>query len=472
MSPRWLALGYASALTLPALTVVFAGYNGSFVLLVCGFAGLAGLMMLAVQFVTSGRFERFSAPLGLDAMMGFHRFAGRAVAIAILLHVILAVWLGAGEKWAALLGAADRLFTSEQMVTGIVALAGVLAIIWAATRRERLGLRYEWWRASHGIAALVVLVLSAQHAWSNGVFIRSPGAAALAGSAIVAAVACFAVVYVMRAWHSIRADWVVVKVCPIGGRLHEVTLTKSAPVPFSFQAGQFVWVTFDRRHPVTDHPFSIASSPGELPRLRFIIKEYGDFTSRIGRLPAGTPAYLDGPHGNFTADLSADAIVLIAGGVGIAPVLSILRSLAENEYAGPVRLLIATRTDAQQLFGAEVEQFAAKLNLKVTPIVEQPTSDWRGATGRIGKDKLADLVSGLPLSRADILICGPLPMMAAASAMLLELGAPAGRIHYERFDYHDGSDLKSRTMRRAFLFMLVSVAAVLVLTAAAAVYLF
>lgn len=472
MSPRWLVLGYASALTLPALSVVFAGYNGSFFLLVCGFAGLAGLMMLAVQFVTSGRFERFSAPLGLDAMMGFHRLAGRAVAIAILLHVVLAVWLGAGKKVVALPAAAERLFTSERMVTGIVALAGVLAIIWAATQRERLGLRYEWWRASHGIGALVVLVLAAQHAWSNGVFLQSPGAAALAGAAIVAAVACFAVVYVIRAWHSMRGDWVVVKVSPVGSKLHEVTLTKSASLPFSFQAGQFVWVTFGRHHPVTDHPFSIASSPGELPQLRFIIKENGDFTSRIGSLPAGTPAYLDGPHGNFTADLSAAAIVLIAGGVGIAPVLSILRSLAENEYAGSVRLLIASRTDAEQLFGAEVEQLAAKLNLQVMPIVEQPTSAWRGATGRIEKGKLADLVSGLPLSGADILICGPLPMMAAASAMLLELGAPAEHIHYERFDYHEGSDLKSRTMRRRFLFILVSIAAVLVLTAAAGAYLF
>ena len=472
MSPRGLALGYASALTLPALSAIIAGYNGSFILFVCGFAGLAGLMMLSVQFVTSGRFERFSAPLGLDTMMGFHRLAGRAVAIAILLHVVLAVWLGAGEKAAALPAVAARLFTSEQMVTGIVALAGVLAIIWAATQRERLGLRYEWWRASHGVGALVVLMLAAQHAWSNGVFIRSPGAAALAGAAIVAAVACFAVVYVMRAWHSMSGGWTVVKVSPIGGRLHEVTLTKTAPMPFSFRAGQFVWVTFDRRHPVTDHPFSIASSPGELPQLRFIIKENGDFTSRIGSLPAGTPAYLDGPHGNFTADLSADAIVLIAGGVGIAPVLSILRSLAENEYSGSVRLLIATRTDAEQLFGAEVEQLAAKLNLKVMRIVEQPTSARRAAAGRIEKDKLADLVSGLPLSGADILICGPLPMMAAASAMLLDLGALAGRIHYERFDYHEGSDLKSRTMRRRFLLMLVSVAAVLVLTAAAGVYLF
>ncbi len=428
--------------------------------------------MLAVQFVTSGRFERFSAPLGLDAMMGFHRLAGRAVAIAILLHVLLAAWLGAGEKGAALPAAAERLFTSEQMVTGIVALAGVLAIIGAATQRERFGLRYEWWRVSHGIGALVVLALAAQHAWSNGVFLRSPGTAALTGAAVVAAVACFGAVYVVRAWNSMRGDWVVVKINPLVSRLHEVTLTRSVPKPFSFRAGQFVWVTFGRRHPVTDHPFSIASSPGELPQLRFIIKENGDFTSRIGSLPAGTPAYLDGPHGNFTADLSADPIVLIAGGVGIAPVLSILRSLAENEYSGSVRLLIASRTDAEQLFGAEVEQLAAKLNLKMMPIVEQPTSAWRGATGRIDRNKLADLVSGLPLKSADILICGPLPMMAAASAILLELGAPAGRIHYERFDYHEGSDLKSRTMRRRFQLMLVSVAAVLVLTAAAGAYLF
>jgi predicted ferric reductase len=472
MTRSWLISGYVAALTLPAISVVVTGgHSGSLVILVCGFAGMAALVMLAVQFVTSGRFERLAAPIGLDAMMGFHRLAGRAVALAIFVHVVLAIWLAAGGKTAEVPAAAVRLFTSGRMMTGSLAFAGIVALVWAATRRDRIGLRYEWWRATHGIGALLFLALAAHHAWTNGLFLRSPGTAVLAGSAIAVAAGSFVVIHVVRAWRSKHADWIVTQVRRLDGRLHEITLSRSAASPFHFQAGQFAWVTFGRQHPITDHPFSIASSPAELPRLRFIIKENGDFTGGIASLPVGTPAYLDGPHGNFIADRSVDAIVLIAGGVGIAPVISILRSLAEDGYQGSVALMIATRTQSEQLFAGEAEQLASKLNLKVMTVVEQASPAWRGATGRIDRDKLSDLLRGLPLGNMDILICGPFPMMAAASRMLVDLGAPPQRIHYERFDYHEGSDLKSRTMRRRFRVMLGCTAVLLLLTAVAGAYL-
>jgi predicted ferric reductase len=90
--------------------------------------------------------------------------------------------------------------------------------------------------------------------------------------------------------------------------------------PLPYLAGQFVWMTEGpRRIPIMDHPFSIADSPTR-PGLSLIIKEMGDFTRQIGTLEPGTPIGIDGPYGEFAVqEHKADAVLLLAGGVGIAP---------------------------------------------------------------------------------------------------------------------------------------------------------
>lgn len=471
MAARWLGTGYVLALLLPALLAVLHGNpTSSFLLFACGFIALAALMMLCIQFVTSGRFERLARPLGLDAMMGFHRLAARALILAILAHVALSVWLAAGGNLGEIARSLLRLIGTGRMATGLIGLALLLVLVWLAIRRDQIGIPYEWWRLSHGVAALVVLLLSAHHAWTNGIFIRSLGSAAIVGAGLLAALASFSVIYLVRGLRARYPDWNVEQVRPLGGALHELTLSTSERSRFRFRAGQFAWVTFGRRHPVTDHPFSIASSPAELPNLRFVIKENGDFTRTISEMPKGTTAYLDGPHGNFVADTTAEAIVLIAGGVGIAPIISIVRSLADQGYQGWVALIIATREESEQLFAAEVEGLSRKLNIRSVFVVEQPSDSWQGEHGRIDEPKLRRLLSGISLLRAEILICGPLAMLAAMSTLLLEMGASRERIRYERFDYHEGSDPKSRDMRRSVLLLFATAAGLLVMTAAAGAY--
>jgi predicted ferric reductase len=469
MKARWLGIGYVLALLLPPLVVLADSPLHSFAVLACAFTGIAALMMLSVQFLTSGRFEALAAPLGLDAMMGFHRLAGRIVIAAILVHLMLSVWLAAGSDLREVPSALVRVISSERMATGLISLVLVLALVVLAVRRDQIGLRYEWWRLSHGIGALFLLLLATHHAWANRIVLDT-AAAAVVGAGIILALASFGVIYGVRAWYALNSPWTVEKVTPLGRSSHEVTLSARTSPRFDFHAGQFVWVTFGRRHPVTDHPFSIASSPEELPKLRFIIKENGDFTDKISTLAKGTPAYVDGPHGNFFADSSAEAIVLIAGGVGIAPIISIARSLADQSYKGSVALMIATRGELEQLFAAEIERLSGELDIRSMLVVERPSSSWRGEHGRIDAAKLKILTTGIPLSRVEILICGPLPMMAATSLLLMKMGVPETNIKYERFDYHAGDDPKSRTMRRSFLLLFATAAASLVLAAAAAAY--
>ena len=104
-----------------------------------------------------------------------------------------------------------------------------------------------------------------------------------------------------------------------------------------FQAGPFAWLKLDRGpFALREHPFSIAYAPCEGPRLRFLVKELGDFTRTIGTLRPGVRAFADGPYGLPHLDRrTAPGIVFLCGGVGIAPALSMLGKPRGREAARP-----------------------------------------------------------------------------------------------------------------------------------------
>lgn len=97
-------------------------------------------------------------------------------------------------------------------------------------------------------------------------------------------------------------------------------------------AGQFGWLTvWGSPSKITGHPFSLSSSAAVTDgRVDMSIRNLGDFTSEIDKVPVGRRVYLDGPYGAFTVGNSADVHVLIAGGIGITPMMSMIRTLADR----------------------------------------------------------------------------------------------------------------------------------------------
>ena len=135
--------------------------------------------------------------------------------------------------------------------------------------------------------------------------------------------------------------------------------------------------------------------------------------------------WLDGPHGSFTPDAPerVDGLVLIAGGVGITPMMSMLRTLAERGDRRLHRLVLAERPD-QPLFGPELEVLARRLDLDVL----------RTAGRRVDADLLAEI---LPRARGrlEYYVCGPPGLLTGSLAALDQLGVPPGRIHSEQFGW-------------------------------------
>lgn len=416
--------------------------------------GLIGLGAMAVQFITSGRFEFVSGHLGIDKIMAFHKIAVWWAFLALALHplvYVLPTWLDdpalGAERMTAYL-------TLPHYRSGVIALAALILLVAGSALRDRLPWRYEHWRASHAVLAVVALGGGLHHAVSTG---RFSAMGPLEGFWWAVGGAVAAVVAVLYGWRWLRLHrrpWRLKSVEKLADRLWELDIEPATGTPeLAYRAGQFVWMTVGpRRFPVFDHPFSIAGSPLR-PGLRLIVKEAGDFTRLIGTLAPGTPVGIDGPYGDFTLkDHAGDAVLLLAGGVGIAPVMGLLRDLTARGDPRPVRLAYAAGRPENFACLPEIEAARGHLDLQVTLMSEETGPGWAGGIGLLDRDALGRMLAGIDPAKSVAMICGPGPMVTSVSDTLLDLGVPMDRVIYERFDYSGaGASRQDRRARAQFV---------------------
>jgi predicted ferric reductase len=168
-------------------------------------------------------------------------------------------------------------------------------------------------------------------------------------------------------------------------------------------------------------------------RIEFGIKALGDFSSAIPGIPEGTDAYVDGPHGAFSMDrYEAAGYVFIAGGVGITPFMSMLRTMADRRDPRPVLLLYADKKWDNVAYREDLEALQEQVNLEVVYVLEDPDDDWEGETGFVTPELLERRLPSEKFQR-DYMICGPPVMMDAVHGALKKRGVPDGRIQLERF---------------------------------------
>jgi ferredoxin-NADP reductase len=141
-----------------------------------------------------------------------------------------------------------------------------------------------------------------------------------------------------------------------------------------------------------------------------------------------------GPYGTFIfTGRECKCILLIGAGVGITPLMSVLRYLLDRSWDGDIFLVYACRTPADVIFREDLDYLQRRhKNLRVVITISRPEgTDWKGPTGRITRELITQSVPDLP-SRY-VHICGPVPMMEATRQILAELGVPRDRIKVEAF---------------------------------------
>jgi len=392
--------------------------------------GYAGMAMMGVQFALTARFRHAAAPFGIDMLYYFHRTVSLMAAVIITAHVIILMIID--PRTIALLNILQAPWRARAAVT---ASAGLFVLLTASLFRQQLGISYEGWRRWHGTLAITAVVLTLVHVELVSHYIETPWKRILWTGYSVFWTGLLVHVRLLRPWSQLRHPYVVESVHCERGNAWTVSIRPERHHRFTFQPGQFAWLTaWNSPFAVEEHPFSFSSSAQQNGRLAFTIKELGDFTRRVRDMVPGQRVYLNGPYGAFSTDrYHAPGYVFIAGGVGITPMMSMLRTLADRNDRTPVHLFYANKQWEEVTFREEIDELKTRLRLSVTHVLEEPPAGWTGESGFVTREVLD---RRLPAERRSLeyFVCGPDPMREAVEKALYRLGVPLTQVHVERFN--------------------------------------
>jgi propane monooxygenase reductase subunit len=225
--------------------------------------------------------------------------------------------------------------------------------------------------------------------------------------------------------------------------MRHLVLKLIEPTDIAFWPGQYVDIAI----PGTDatRSFSMANtSSKESGQLEFVIRCYpdGKFSHFLDQeLDVGDQLDLVGPFGVFTLRDGRDSdIVFVGGGAGMAPILAVLRSLAEKGSARKATFYYGARSQKDLCFEKELNALTEQLpNFRYVPALSEADDEepWEGEVGLI-----TDIVKKYEtdLTDADSYVCGPPPMVEAAMDVLGGLGAPEKNIYYDKFTTPGSTD--------------------------------
>jgi NAD(P)H-flavin reductase len=235
--------------------------------------------------------------------------------------------------------------------------------------------------------------------------------------------------------------WKIVKVVPENLDTYSLFLEGSDEKMAKRRAGQFVSLSIMTPDGWgAPHPFSIAGAP-EDPVLRLTIKKAGQFTSAIPDLKPGTEVRCMGPIGLFCKDIDTKPlVVMMAGGVGITPFLSVLRHFRNIKAKNIVTLFWVNRTMEDVFSSDEIQAMTRDLALAVVYCLSR-ADDVQGyyrqeypgvfyEKGRLSGDILRRYGAA---KDASFYLCGPPPMMESALAEVGSLNVEQNAIEKENF---------------------------------------
>ncbi len=361
---------------------------------------------------------------GIDRVAVWHKRVAVAAVLLLLPH--LAFVASSSDPYATTVGSA----------LGSLALLGLVVLaVWALAPKLRAArvpgpirqlarVSYEKWLTAHRLTGLFVIAAVAHGAIVDPVFHRSTTLRAV--FLVVGGIGIAAYLYreFLARYVIPIHDYVVADVQRPNTLTVDVSL-EPAGAPLVFKPGQFVVLAFGGVGAWQRHPFSVSSAPSQR-RLEVSIKASGDYTRAVHEwLEAGIPARVAGPFGGFDFSRGGQDQIWIAGGIGVTPFLSWIRSL-DDAFDRSVDFFYSVAHKADALSLDEFDTAAAAHPTFRVHFVETDQDGFlTAATAMTGRAAGAGVW---------VYMCGPTAMTTALAEGFRSLGIPASRVRWEQFD--------------------------------------
>jgi predicted ferric reductase len=389
--------------------------------------GLLSGYGVVVLVLLMARITPIERGVGADRLARWHAMGGRYVISLITAHALLIVWGYAVSAQTGLIHETGTLLTSyPDVLMATVAWFLLLGVGIASARAVRKRLRYETWYYLH-LYTYLAIALAFSHQFANGSAFVSNLAARFWWSALYLLVAVlvlwYRVVVPLRALarHRFRVAGIrqeaprTVSVYIKGRRLGELAAEPGQFFRWRFLARGLWWQS---------HPYSLSAVPSD-DLMRITVREVGDNSNMIRSLRPDTRVIAEGPFGAFRPVRTGRSVLLLAGGVGIAPLRAMFAALT-----GKITLIYRASSWQDIVFRPELDAIATAKNATVHYVVGTRTEL---GTDPLSAGALQQLAPGL--HRMDVYLCGPPGMTGTAVTALAKAGVPRRRIHYESFEF-------------------------------------
>ena len=404
------------------------------------YIALIALNILLLEFFLSGRIRFLSTHLGLDWVLQTHQLFARVALAFLVIHPFIYSLPNhpnhsPGPATSEYLG-----MNGAGLISGIAALIALIAIVALALGREEAKMRYETWRFTHMLLAVIVSALGLYHVLVIGFYIQQQALQIYyLGLGFLAALS-LVWTYILKPLTQSREAYAITKIENITSQQFLLTIKKLSGSLPKIQPGQYLWLKYGSSKPYPENPFSIALVNHEQKEMSLLIKVVGDFTAQLQQARIGERIYIDAAYGDFAQHAlnSEKPIVMIAGGIGLAPFLSVLSKAKEIAFKNKIHFIYGNRLEDQIIDIAKLIQLADLKSLTIETIVSEPTAAYTGLCGMIDLNNIQTSLQKAQLNPKECLffICGPSAMIDATEAALEKLAVPLAQIDAEKFQYN------------------------------------
>jgi len=392
--------------------------------------GFLAMALLGLQTIPTSRLKFFTKAFPMDTLYTFHHGLSIFTFLIALAHPIL-LFINNPETLR-LLNVITAPWRARAAVLSIVAM---VILIVTSVWREVMKLKYDVWRWIHDGLSFLAIGLALYHMFKVNHYMSLTYQKVI--WLVLTGIWVLIILYirVIRPIIMIKKPYTVVELKEERGQSWSLYLKPDGHEGMVFEAGQFAWITNESPFIFRENPFSFSNSAeSEGNVIGFTIKELGDFTETVKNFKPGDTVYVDGPYGTFSMDEHrCRDMVFIAGGIGSAPVMSMLRTLADRESKQQLTFFYGNPTWESVIYREELEELENKLNLNLVHVLEKPPEGWEGESGFVTAEILR---RHLPedYKESTFFMCGPLPMIDAVEGALKENDVPPTQVFSEQYE--------------------------------------